>query len=73
MPEPPYDRSWIQFDYWGTTGLGRHRVVDGEGNIVEGPRSWLKSPGVIALWSMIWLSAVAALWIVVEMVIWAAR
>lgn len=30
-PRPLPDTSWLRFDDWGVTGLGRHRTVDTDG------------------------------------------
>lgn len=38
-PKPPPDRSFLQFEDRGPTGLGRKRVTDGNGNHVSGPES----------------------------------
>jgi hypothetical protein len=51
-PAPP-QRSW-EFDYWGVTGLGRHRTIDGQGNIVGPPKPWRNHLGVLAFNVFFW-------------------
>jgi hypothetical protein len=46
-PELPPDISWITFESHGVTGLGRRRIVDGDGNVVQGPQPWRQELGVL--------------------------
>lgn len=47
-PKPAPDTSRMTFDYWGVTGMGRHRTVNSDGKVVQPPAPWYK-PSSLAI------------------------